>query len=326
MDLLVLAARSGWDTVAYLFAYWGVPVWGFGVAASMAILDPASRWRAWFRSGGRGRGFLGTLLLGVASHPWHPRWKERLSACEAVGPFDLALFLGASHCLTTWFFVLMGPLLGKDVLLSHVVGVGIFVLVSGFLLGLVNKDGPLVQERSAVTGEARPSREGTLTAGGASGVGSPVAALGTEGRGVLVSAAYGLALGSLVAAWGLGSPPVLPAEVVAAPWASQTVNACVAVLLAGLLGVPPVGNLFLGTFLWKVGLAHAGLVAFLTAAPLSPARLRCYGAVFGRDRAWRLGVVLALSSVAAGLLTALLWGVLPLEIRYKLIPEQMWTS
>ncbi|NIP59381.1 MAG: hypothetical protein GWM92_13665 [Gemmatimonadetes bacterium] len=46
---------------------------------------------------------------------------------------------------------------------------------------------------------------------------------------------------------------------------------------------------------------------------------------FGRGGTWRLGAVLALSAVVAGLLTALLWGLLRLEIRHKLIPERMWT-
>lgn len=326
VEFVLLVGRSAWDTLTYLFAYWGVPAWGLGGATAMTVLDPATRWPGWFRIGGRGRPLLGALLLGAATHPWHPHWRQRLSASAGGGPFRLAVFLGASHGLTAWFFFLIGPLLGKDVLLSHLAGIGTFAIVGGSILHATGWSRRLGADASdavsrAVPGDVERPGRGEVAPGPL----RPLRALRSESRGALAAAAYGLVLGSVVAAWGLGSPDLVPAEIAGAHWASQTINAVAAVLLAGLLGVPPVGNLFLGTYLWKVGLAHAGLIAFFAAAPLSPVRLRSYRDLFGRRDGLRLGAVIAASALAAGVVTALFWGLLPLEIRYKLIPDQMWT-
>lgn len=86
----------------------------------------------------------------------------------------------------------------------------------------------------------------------------------------------------------------------------------------------PVATLFVGTYLWKIGLAHAGLVTFFCAATLAPQRLRLYGNLWGADRTARWVGALALAALAAGLAVAVLLGLVGPEIRYKLTPEQLW--
>lgn len=87
----------------------------------------------------------------------------------------------------------------------------------------------------------------------------------------------------------------------------------------------PVATLFAGTFLWKIGLAQAGLVAFFCAATISPHRLSLYREAWGTGRTVRRALALALGAVTAGLVVAVLFGFTGLEIRYKLVPGQLWT-
>ena len=85
----------------------------------------------------------------------------------------------------------------------------------------------------------------------------------------------------------------------------------------------PVANLFVGTYLWKIGLAHAGIVSFFYASTVSPQRVLLYSRIMGKRATARFVPALALAALLAGVATALLFRLSGLTIHYKLIPAQL---
>jgi hypothetical protein len=135
---------------------------------------------------------------------------------------------------------------------------------------------------------------------------------------------YGLLLGGFVAAWGLSRAHVAPAALFGGGLTTQAVNAGIGLSVSFLTWMNPVANLFVGTYLWKVGIAHAGMLSFFLASLVSWPRVRLYRQALGRRQGVRLAAVLALAALAAGLLVALLFRLAGLSIRYKLMAEQMF--
>lgn len=326
-ELLALSWEVARDTAAYLFAFWLVPVWAF--LAQVALLRIGARWRAgpWLESTSPWRRGLGAAALGVLRPFWRPALARNLRSL-AGRPAEIVIYLAASHALTVYYFFLMGPLLGKDVLLSHVVGGLLFVLFGASLAAWwLEADRP--------PAEAAPG-DGVVGRGGRTEIGPGEEGWNDEERPGLFAlaggelgrvgamAVYGLALGALVGGWGLTAPGFVPAEIPGPAAAVQGLNALLGLGAAVVAWMWPVGTLFLGTYLWKVGLAHAGLVAFFYACAVSPQRVRLYARVLGPRRAVRLSAALAVAALLAGLATALLFGLSSLEIRYKLTPAQMW--
>lgn len=295
-DFLTTARGTVVETAAYLWAYRYVLV--LAPLAHLGLLALAPRRRGWL---GEGRGPWVAAVVGLTEPLSRAVFEDHLRRFGSPGA--AVTYLGVSHAMNVYVWVFLGPLLGKDFLLSHGVGVGVFVL---FAAGLA---------RWAPVGPARAetlSEEGDMAK--------------TLARAVLRFAglaALGLGLGGLVAAWGLSSPSWAPAELGAGGGWTQLVNAGLGVGLA-LFAIPPVANLFVVTYLWKVGLAHAGVVAFLCAAPAAPTRWGIYARLYGRPGALRLILVLLAAALLAGLATAGLFGALDLTIRYKLLPEQLW--
>lgn len=305
VEFLHLAWQTAVQTASYLFAYAFVLV--LAPLAHLALLALAPVDRGWGGGEpGRRLGRLGAALAGL-TRPLSRRaiettLRQARSATAAVA------FLAVSHALTASYWILLGPLLGKDFLLSHAVGVVLFAFVASVLAWAFG-----------LKAAAGPPRERPIGAGGAR---LPAMLAAVALRYVLL-VALGLGLGGLVAAWGLSAGARAPAELGTAGSTTQALNAALGGALA-LLGVPPVANLFVGTYLWKVGVAHAGIVAFFCAATAAPTRWRLYARVFGRPGAVRLVAALLIGALLAGLATAWLFGAAGVPIRYKLIPEQLW--
>lgn len=328
--LFGLAWRVAADTAAYLFAYWLVPVWAWLATAALLALGRRVRPARWVGSGGGSRRLASAAALGLL-RPYDRRGiragLERLRGEDAL---PVAAYLTSSHALTPYYLLLMGPLLGKDVLLSHLIGALFFVPAAAGLATLLGAPGGA----RAGGGAGAPEGAGAAARGG-NPVAEPAGREGSDGGWLrptgrelgrfLGYGAWGLALGSLIGAAGLAHPSLLLSGLPAGPAPTQAVHAALGALLAPATLVWPVANLFVGTYLWKVGLAHAGLVAFFYATTASPQRIRLYLDVWGRRRALRWTAALLGGAVVAGLATAFLYGLTDLGINYKLSPEQMWT-
>lgn len=300
-DFLAVAAQTAVQTAGYLFAYAHVLVLAPLAHLTLVALAPGRRWAD--RQGGAG-GPLLAAALGLSEPLSRRAFEANLARLGA--PRDGAVYLAASHGLTAYSWVLLGPLLGKDFLISHVLGVTLFATFAAGLVWLFRV--PRAGSEPAPPPPGGPARRlisGLLRYAGL--------------------AALGLGLGGLVAAWGFSSGAWAPAEFGSGGLLTQAGNAILGVGLA-LLGVPPVANLFVGTYLWKVGLAHAGIVAFLCAGAAAPTRWPLYARRFGRPGARRLVAALLVAALLAGLVTAGLFAVAGVEIRYKLIPQQMWQA
>lgn len=318
IEFLRTGAGVAADTAAYLMAWWAVPVWA--LAGAVLLQRIARDWtlERWARSGGRARHLAGAVLLAVA-RPLGRRDVRRNLARLDGRPGATAVYLAAGHGLTVYYFVLLGPLLGKDVLLSHVVGMVLFAGLAAFLFRLSRVGG----SSGSAEGHGQPSaREAANEESGAPGWDS---LLLHEGGRFLGWSIWGLTVGGLVGAAGLSSPSLLLTDLLPGTGLTrQLVHAGVGLVAAPLTFMWPVATLFAGTFLWKVGIAHAGLVAFFCGATLSPQRLRLYREVWGRRRTRRWMLSLAIAALVAGLAVALLFGLTGLEIHYKLTPGQLW--
>ncbi len=328
VDFLLTAAGVAADTVTYLVAWWGLPVWA--LAGTVVLQRVARAWplEGWAQAESAPRRLSGAFLLAVA-RPFG-RTDVRLTLRQlGHRPGATAVYLAAGHGLTLYYFLLLGPLLGKDVLLSHAVGMSAFAGLAAGLMELLGPGGEV-----APVGGTGPGPSGSGDAPGGDPPGAAGAddgrwrwrslALGEGGR-FLGWSLWGLAVGGLVGAAGLAAPGLHLVDLLPGTGlARQAVHAVAGVLAAVVTFVWPVAALFVGTFLWKAGLAHAGLVAFFCAATLAPQRLRLYREVWGAGRTVRWTAALALAALAAGLLVAVLFGLGGLEIRYKLVPGQLW--
>lgn len=333
-ELILTAGRVILDTVLYLLAYRGAPLVALVAAALLAGWAPAERLRNRATAGTPLARVLAASALGFV-RPLGPTALRRDLA--AIGPrADVVAYLAASHGLTLYYLLLMGPLLGKDVLLSHVIGGLLFAATAGAGVRLVGLSvealspgngtpGPSVANgaRAERTVSARTADANGHTATRMNGETGWSAAVAETGRGLGLMI-LGLILGGIIAAWGLSGRAAAPVEIVTTPWLAQLLNALIGVGAAVLLWMWPVENLFVGTYLWKIGLGHAGLVAFFWACTLSPHRLRLYRDLWGVTTARRFAAILAVAAIAAGMATALVYRVTPLSINYKLIPTQMW--
>ncbi|MGH7818921.1 MAG: hypothetical protein ACREQ9_04035 [Candidatus Binatia bacterium] len=302
-EFVRISLESAVGTMAYLLAYRGAPVVALAVSVLLIALSPHEASLRWARDDRATRSAVGGLLLGLT----RPVAKAEIEANLrrlADRPLAIVVYLVVSHALTPYYLLLIGPLLGKDVLLSHGIGAVLFIVVAWALVRLL-------VPASAPSGDA--------TTGRSSFGGTLVSELGR----VAALMGVGLVIGGAIAAWGLSSWTFAPAELVESRWLSQASNAIIGLGISSALGMWPIANLFVATYLWKIGLAHAGLVAFFCAAVVSPQRVALYARVLGRARAARLALALALAAPIAGLGTAIVYRLTGLTIRYKLISEQL---
>lgn len=318
IEYFLSAVSVAADTAAYLMAWWGVPGWALAGAVVLQRLSRDWPLERWARSGETSRRLAGAFLLAVVRPFGRSDVRRNLEGLDDQ-PGATATYLTAGHGLTLYYFVLLGPLLGKDVLLAHVMGMVVFAGLAAALFRSQRLGG----ERTVVG--ANPGSSDPSTAAVDDSGHSGLFLIIDEGGRFLGWSLWGLVVGGLIGAAGLASPSLLLTDLLPGQGlARQIVHASVGLLAAPLTFMWPVATLFAGTFLWKIGLAQAGLVAFFCAATLSPQRLRLYREVWGTKRTARRAVALAMAAVMAGLFVALLFGAAGLEIHYKLTPEQLW--
>jgi hypothetical protein len=303
-ELLVLAWEVALDTARYLFVYAYVLL--LAPAGHLGLVALTVRRR---RGAGEENplGWLRAGLAGLGSPLSRSAVESTLRRARSTSA--AVVFLAVAHLLTASYWILLGPLLGKDFLLSHLIGAGLFVLIAALL--------------AQALGVGRPSGAGDALESAGPAAGGRAALLGGAAARYVLLLALGLALGGIVAAWGLSPWAWASAEVAGTQVGRQLLNGLLGLAVA-LTGIPQVANLFVGTYLWKVGLAHAGIVAFFCAATASPALWPLYARLFGRGGAVRLVASLLLAAFLAGLATAWIFGATELTIRYRLIPEQLW--
>lgn len=301
---LSAALETAWATFHYLLAYRLVAVLAPVASAALIAFARPGRWRGWLGDPSPLRRVLGAAVLGFTRPLARSEIERNLRLLDGR-PLETVSYLTVSHNLTVYYLFLIGPLLGRDALLSHAVGGLAFFACATPLARWLGIEGG---------NTARPSEPGE------SPLWKEVAGEASRAVGFF---AYGLLLGGLIAAWGLSQWAFVPTHVSQSPLVSQLANAVFGGVASVVLWMWPVANLFVGTYLWKTGLAHAGLVTFFYASAVSPQRLRLYAKVLGRERAIRLGAALTLGALAAGLTTAVLFHLFDLTIHYRLLPEQL---
>lgn len=311
-EFLSLALYMAKETILYLLAYWLTPLLAFATSVALQALAPVHHWQRWLHDDRKSRRILGAIALGF-TRPLSPVVLVHNLRLLHGQSLETIVYLTVSHNLTVYYLFLLGPLLGKDVLLSHLIGGIIFMGVASRLTGLFGVDWTPLRSAPGVEDSLSLSLEKQ----------SFWPLFLDELRRILGLMGYGLLLGGLIAAWGLSPWTVVPAYITTNRWFAQVINALLGGVVSMILWMWPVANLFVGTYLWKIGLAHAGLVTFFYASTLSPQRLRLYAQVKGKEQAIRFGTALALAVILAGLVTAILFHLLGLRINYKLVPEQL---
>ena len=287
-ELVASALQNAVSTARYLLAYNYVLVLAPMAHVLFVVFGSA-------RHGERSeRGWFSALISGLAAPLSGVRLGRNLGAFGT--PSAAIVYLCVAHTLTASFWILLGPLLGKDFLLSHVIGMALFV---GCAVVFLRFSGISFEEAGP---EEPPREEGTAR----------IALF--EGLRVVSYMGLGLVLGGVIAAWGFSRASWAPAEVGNGGFETQLVSGVIGVLL-GLLGVPPVANLVVATYLWKTGLAQAGIVAYFCAATAAPSRWALYSRSFGSRGAGLVVVLLLAATLLAGMGTALIFGLLDGDIR-----------
>lgn len=311
------ALGMAWATLHYIVFYRFAIGFAFFFSVLLQFFLPAEKWLQVICKHSGPVPILAAAGLGLTTSPGRQAIESNFSHLVALKASLTALvaYLICSHGLTVYYLLMLGPLLGKDVLLSHVLG-GVMVFITASL-GL-----------SLVFGKI--PKPGKREADGDAAVAQPtvwlerlVRAAGSELRAAALLVLYGLLLGGLIAAWGLSPWHVVPATLWGSGITAQGANAILGFVVSFLTWLSPVANLFVGTYVWKVGIAHAGLVSFFFGNLISWPRVRLYQKTLGHGQGTVFAVVLALATMVAGLFVALLFHYTGLSIHYKLIPEQM---
>ncbi len=305
------AVTYAWATGVYLLGYGGVLVVAPLASALLQCRLPGGFVRGASRFPGLRWWFTGIVLAPTAN-----ALAARLQAARGAraGRAPLAVILSA-HLLTPYHFLFIGPLLGKDVLLSHLGAVCVYGILLYPLWRHVTPCETEGHKPSATPVRARTGEPDTERG-----------CLETAARaivGIAPHVAVGLVFAGVVAAWGLSPAHVVLATAFGGGVGSQAVNAVVGGALGVACGFSPVAALFVATYLWKTGIAHAGLASFLLAGTVAWPRLLVYRRVFGTPWMLRGATVMVAASVLAGILVAIAFHVLGLTIHYKLVAEQM---
>lgn len=310
---VMTALGMAWATLHYIVAYRFAIGFAFFFSTILQLL-PTKRWLLAIHRRSGPAPTLAAAGLGLTTSPGHKAIEENFERLVATGasPTALVAYLVSSHGFTVYYLLMLGPLLGKDVLLSHILGgVMVFIVASLCLRLVFGKAGkPAATVDSAVVQPTLQQDKMACT------VGLELWVAGSRSL-------YGLLLGGLIAAWGLSPWHVAPATLYGSGLAAQSFNAVLGLGVSFLIWMSPVANLFVGTYVWKVGIAHAGLVSFFFGSLVSWPRVRLYQKALGDRQGEVFAIVLALAAIAAGLLVALLFYFTGLSINYKLIAQQM---
>ncbi len=311
---MTTALGMAWATLHYIVLYRFAIGFAFFFSVLLQFLFPAEKWLQAIQGRSGPVPILAAAGLGLTTSPGRQAIESNFSYLVTVKASLAALvaYLICSHGLTVYYLLMLGPLLGKDVLLSHALGgVGVLIIASLVLPLVFGKLDKSEASRDFAVAQPTVRLERLVRAAGSE--------LWTVGS----LALYGLLLGGLIAAWGLSPWHVVPAALFGGGLAAQASNALLGLGVSFLTGMSPVANLFVGTYVWKVGIAHAGLVSFFFGNLISWPRVRLYQRTLGDRPGAVFAVVLALAAIAAGLLVALFFHFTGLSIHYKLIAQQM---
>jgi len=309
------ALGMAWATLHYIVFYRFAIGFAFFFSVFLQCLLPSERWFRIIRNRSGPVPVLAAVGLGFTTSPGRQAIESNFSHLVAVkAPLTaMVAYLICSHGLTVYYLLMLGPLLGKDVLLSHILGgVTIFIVASLCLSPVFRKTFRTSEPAADVDFAPSPLRLGRIAK-----------VVGSELRAVGFLSLYGLLVGGGIAAWGLSPWHVAPSALFGGGLATQASNALLGLGVSFLTWISPVANLFVGTYVWKVGIAHAGLVSFFLGNLVSWPRVRLYQRTLGHRQGTVFALVLALAAIAAGLLVAFFFHFTGLSIHYKLIPEQL---
>jgi len=308
------ALGMAWATFHYIVFYRFAIGVAFLLSVLLQLLVPAERWLRSICGRSGPVSILAAAALGITTSPGRKAIEGNFHHLAAAGasPTALVAYLISSHGLTVYYLLMLGPLLGKDVLFSHILGGVMVSIVASLGLSLVfSKPGRREADVDSAVAQPTVHLDKIARVAGSE--------LWVAGPRVL----YGLLLGGLIAAWGFSPWHVAPAALFGSGLTAQTLNAILGLGVSFLTWMSPVTNLFVGTYVWKVGIAQAGLVSFFFGSLISWPRVRLYQRTLGHRQGTIFAIVLALAAIAAGLLVALFFHFTSLSIKYKLIVEQM---
>lgn len=309
------ALEMAWATLHYIVFYRFAIGFAFFFSVILQFFLPAEKWLQVIRKHSGPVPILAAAGLGLTTSLGRQAIESNFSHLVAVKASLTALvaYLICSHGLTVYYLLMLGPLLGKDVLFSHILGsVTIFIVASLCLSPVFKKTFRTSEPAVDVDFAPPPLRLGRIAK-----------VVRSELRAVGFLSLYGLLVGGGIAAWGLSPWHVAPAALFGGGLAAQGINTILGLAVSFLTWMSPVANLFAGTYVWKVGIAHAGLVSFFFGSLISWPRVRLYQRTLGHRQGTVFAVVLVLAVIAAGLLVALLFHFTGLSIHYKLIVQQM---
>lgn len=128
MRFIGTAVGMAWATLQYLVFYRFV----IGVAPATSV---AAQTLVGTRQIRLPFAWPAALLVGAATSPRASAIGRGLAVAAGrdAGPLVAVTFLVGAHFLTPYYLLLTGPLLGKDVLLSHVIGAGLCLAITRVL-------------------------------------------------------------------------------------------------------------------------------------------------------------------------------------------------
>ncbi len=243
------------------------------------------------------------VWLGICSPPSRSRVFREAQGLLAAGvsPANVLVYLVAAHSLIVYVPLLLVALSGPQ----PVIGLGLAALACMQMvrcalrgIGAVERENAKALPLGWRSPEASSPNPGWVRRAARNLSGD----IGSLWWPLLL----GATLGAVVAVWGLSD--AFFSIHVDNGVGSQVVSALVGLLLAYVAGVPPVGNLYLGAWLWKTEFfGYAGLMAFYLGVLVTPFALPRYTELSGRELGWKIVQRLVVSILAAALIVTAFW-------------------
>lgn len=243
------------------------------------------------------------VWLGICSPPGRSKVFQEAQGLLAAGvsPANVMSYLVAAHSLVVYMPLLIVALSGPQ----PVIGLALAALLSIFVMKYALR-GIRDTEWEKARALVRGLTPAAATRASPGWVGAAARNLMGDIASVWWPLVLGATLGAVVAAWGLSDAFFsVQGDNGAGP---QVVSALAGLLLAYVSGVPPVGNVYLGAWLWKAEFfGYAGLMAFYLGVLVTPFAVPRYAELFGRELGWRIVQRLLLSILAAALAVTAFW-------------------
>ncbi len=321
MALLGESLKWAWVTFYYLAVVFarGILIWVFlgAVAVHGLAFRPASLRALQGGSSGGLRGIFTPLLVGAGCTSYTAFTRIAQTLIDAGRWRDFLAVIGGSHYLLFYVF-LLPPLLGKEFLLAYAIGVvvflGVFIPLGSRLSG--RKASPILLPQGDLTDLAVPrgKAKGVLPFRLAE---QPARLIGREVAASWWRLLYGFLAAGFLAAVAIKPSWVFPVTLTGGGWQGQFLNALMGVGIGLVSFAPPIANILIGTYLWRGGMALAGLVAFWFTAAAAPQRIWYYRSMLDWRRALLLAGVIVLAAVIAGLAVAGSFDLLEIKIKYQ---------